>query len=388
MNIGYVIITFLIGLGVSLVLFPPFIRLMVKYRLLDKAGGRKIHTGYTAHMGGIVIYIAGLAAIISMLFISDCVSSNILGKIIGIIVCLTIMLLVGIRDDMHNISPMSKLCFEILVGFVMAYLGVRFESLNGFLGITTIPDFVSYGITICLFIVVVNAFNLIDGVDGQAGLQALNVFAICMVYYILVTKSHLRIKELPSTYFMLILAVATIGSLVGFLRYNWQTASVFMGDAGSLFLGTLITIFIITTSKYVQAYSAYDILHNTHYSSVCGFELKATIAPLLSIFYLPMADTLRVFIARARKGKSPFSADKIHIHHLFIRIGYSHQRCALTTFCLSFCISIVGLLLAFCFDDNICILIIIISWFLYVYLLRKVTKHNIYKIIKSHYKIS
>ena len=96
--------------------------------------------------------------------------------------------------------------------------------------------------------------------------------------------------------------------------------------------------------------------------------MKSYIAPFLGYFYLPMADTLRVFIIRARKGKSPFKADETHIHHYFIRLGYSHQRCTLTTFAISLGISILSSVVAFFVTDIIFILIIIASWFLYVHL--------------------
>lgn len=367
MNIGLTFITFLLSLGISLVLMPPFIKLMVKYRILDKAGGRKIHTGYTAHMGGIVIFISFAVSVVAMMFAYK--SQDSLSRLIFIGIALTGMLFVGIRDDMHNISPWSKLFFEVIIGILMSYAGVRLTDLGGFLGIHEIPQWFGYSITTCFFIVVVNAYNLIDGIDGQAGMQAVNVFFFCFLFYLLIVGDKPLDHNIASPVFMYISALAILGAVAGFLKYNWQKARIFMGDAGSLFIGTLITVFIIVSVKYAMLCNKYDILHGEDVHNFLGYNLKATIAPFLFLFYLPMADTLRVFINRARHGKSPFHPDKTHIHHLFIRLGYSHQRCTLTTFTISFCVSLIGFVLAFFFDDNICIPVIILSWFLYVQLL-------------------
>lgn len=387
MSLDVTIITFLISLAILLVLMPPFIKLMEKYKILDKAGGRKIHTGYTAHMGGIIIFIAFVVSVISMSFLFP--NKLDLQKMLYVGIITAIMLFVGIRDDLHNISPWGKLFFEILVGILMSYIGIRLTNLNGFLGIYQIPTFVGYGITICFFVVVVNAYNLIDGIDGQAGMQALNVFFFCMLFCILICYQEISKPQGNSMpLFLYISSWAILGSIVGFLRYNWQKARVFMGDSGSLFIGTLITIFIITTTKYAIIYTNIDAKTLSDSHSIMGHHLKACIAPFIALFYLPMADTLRVFIARARKGKSPFSADKGHIHHMFLRIGYSHQRCTLTTFgiCISFCISIIGIVLAFFFNDNVCIPLIIASWFGYVYILRAFIKKQIKKIRKNNFK--
>ena len=166
MIMGLTFISFFLALVISLVLMPPFIKLMEKYRILDKAGGRKIHTGYTAHMGGIVIFIAFMVATIGMLFVYRQEISFL--KILFLGICLTGMLIIGGRDDIHNISPWSKLFFEILIGIFMSYIGVRLTSLGGFLGIYDIPWGVGYALTICFFVVVVNAYNLMVLMDKQA----------------------------------------------------------------------------------------------------------------------------------------------------------------------------------------------------------------------------
>lgn len=375
MILGLTITTFMLALCISFLLMPPFITLMQKYHILDKAGGRHIHTGYTAHMGGIVIFITFVLSTIAVLFLFR--HETPLDNLFFLTTIVLIMLIVGIRDDLHNISAWSKLFIEIFVGIFLSYIGIRIESLGGFLGIYNIPLWFSYLFTTCFFIVVVNAYNLIDGVDGQAGMQAINVLFFCVVFLLTVIGVHNHNPRLCYAFFFYVCCISMSGAIVGFLRYNWQKAKIFMGDAGSLFIGTMLTCIIIVSMKYAIVSNEIDTLNHTSNYTFFGLKLKATIAPFLNIFYLPMADTLRVFINRARHDKSPFHPDKTHIHHLFLRIGFSHQRCTLTTFSISFCISALGIVLAFLFNDNICIPLIIISWFVYVKLL------SIY--IKKHF---
>lgn len=354
---GVYITTFLISLVLVLLLMPVFIRLMVKYRILDKAGGRKIHTGYTAHMGGVVIFLGFVISVTTMIFAYF--NPTNFSFLISFAFSLAIMIFVGIRDDMNSLSPWTKLLFEIAVGLLFCHIGITITSMTGFNSqqIIDIPMWLSYPITVFFFIVVVNSYNLIDGIDGQAGMQALNAFLFLFLFFVLQVRGA-DIGTPLSALFIEICLISIMGAIIGFLRYNWQKAKIFMGDTGSLFIGTLITIFIILAMKYNAEVSAED--------SVFGVKMKAHIAPFLGYFYLPFADTLRVFLSRVRRGKSPFAADKTHIHHFFIRLGYSHQRCTLTTFAISFCISIISTILAFLVSDIVFIIIIALSWFLYV----------------------
>lgn len=362
MNIVVNIFAFFLALTVTIVYMPPFIRLMTKYKILDKSGGRKIHTGYTAHMGGIVIFLALMTAIfaMTMIYYDNIVKTS---SIISLGATLLIMVFVGIRDDMNNLKPITKLLCEIIVGGLLCFLNIRVTTITGFTPdqIIKIPEIISYGITICLFVVVANAYNLIDGIDGQAGMQAINTFLFIFFFFLFVVYHDAPASHPFSIAFITLFISAILGSIAGFLKFNWQKATIFMGDTGSLFIGTLITITILLGMRYCNEAANRPIL--------LGMTIKSYAAPFLGFFYLPMADTLRVFISRARKGKSPFSPDKTHIHHYFLRLGYSHQRCTLTTFFISFTISVVSVFLAFLVTDLVFIAIIILSWFLYVKLL-------------------
>ncbi len=355
-------------------LMPIFIRLMEKYKILDSSGGRKIHKGYTAHMGGVVIFIAfAVAMFSSVLQMMDKI--NML-QLLAFITLLSIVVVLGVRDDMNSLSPKTKLLCEMVVGFLFCYLDIRLYSFYGLFGVYELPIWLSYVITIAFIIVVCNAYNLIDGIDGQAGTQALAVFLFLagFLLHLIYTTNVLQINSFfANANFWMIAFVAIIGSIIGFLVFNWQPARIFMGDTGSLFIGTLIALSIIMSMNYN---GADPIL-------ISGYEIKTKILVFPMFFFLPFADTLRVFISRILKGKSPFSADKTHIHHFFIRIGYSHQRTTITTFTISVIISLISIIVAFLISDLYYILYIIAMWFIYVFALRCTIQKNIAKLKKD-----
>jgi len=163
---------------------------------------------------------------------------------------------------------------------------------------------------------------------------------------------------------------AMIGALLGFLIYNWQPARIFMGDTGSLFIGFMLAICMITAMDY----------NGKSTSTVFSHPMRSNLLACVMFFFLPLADTLRVFISRVRKGKSPFSPDKTHIHHLLLRVGYSHKRIALTTMSIQIIISLISVFVGFLLEDIYYIFYIIIMWFVFVFALRAYVKHKMNKL--------
>ncbi|MDR1006234.1 MAG: undecaprenyl/decaprenyl-phosphate alpha-N-acetylglucosaminyl 1-phosphate transferase [Bacteroidales bacterium] len=370
------ILVFLISMAIVALLMPMFIRLMEKYKFLDEAGGRKIHEGYTAHMGGIVIFLGFVLAFgFSFFSIKYLVSGF---EVSSFFILLAFITILGIRDDMNSLSPQTKLIFEVIVGLCLCGLGVRITGFGGFLGIHTLPVWISYLLTIFFFIVVSNAFNLIDGIDGQAGLQAVAVFGfVCLfLWWMLPSSIYDKLVGLQNPYLWLMITASILGAVAGFLFYNWQKARIFMGDTGSLFVGFLIGIIIIVCMN----------LNNKYPGRIFGCEMKSRLGVILTFFFLPLADTLRVFIQRIKKGKSPFFPDKTHIHHILLRVwGFNHAQCAVTTFAIQVFVSSLFLFLSLFFNDNILAILIFVVWLLYVFLLRflaeRKMKHN--KVINS-----
>jgi UDP-N-acetylmuramyl pentapeptide phosphotransferase/UDP-N-acetylglucosamine-1-phosphate transferase len=351
---------FILSLSVVALLMPIFIQIMEKYRLLDQSGGRKIHKGYTAHMGGILIFIGFLSGFIFSLFgIHYQISRAFITSLIVLFALITIM---GVRDDMNSLSPLLKLIFEIAIGILICALDVRLFSFYGFLGIYELPIWLSYVLTIFFFVVVSNSFNLIDGIDGQAAMQAVSVLGFICIFLMrmLNGSSNCEISLLNPLFWVMLIA-AMLGAIVGFLMYNWQPAKVFMGDTGSLLIGYMIAIAIVVAMN----------LNGKYGSQIFGIKVESNLAVILSLFFLPLADTLRVFILRVKKGKSPLYPDKTHIHHLLLRAGHSHQSCTIITFSIQVIISLVIIALALVFNDNLLTPIVILLWVLYVIVVKR-----------------
>jgi UDP-N-acetylmuramyl pentapeptide phosphotransferase/UDP-N-acetylglucosamine-1-phosphate transferase len=189
--------------------------------------------------------------------------------------------------------------------------------MHGFLGIYQLPEMFSLLLTYFAVIVVINSFNLIDGVDGLAGSLGLLSTVIFGVYF-------LNVNMLPYS----VIAFSLAGSLLAFLIFNFQPAKIFMGDTGSLLVGTINAILVI---KFINVANTGDI----------SFPITATPAIGFTILMIPLLDTLRVFGIRILHRRSPFSPDRNHIHHLLLDRGFSHR--SITIFLVSVNAAILAL---------------------------------------------
>jgi UDP-GlcNAc:undecaprenyl-phosphate/decaprenyl-phosphate GlcNAc-1-phosphate transferase len=352
---------------------PFFIKLMLKYHVLDRSGGRKIHKGEKVNVGGAIIFIAFLASyLIALPFITKQEPIDLAITFIILILCIVV---VGIRDDMNSLTAKNKLIIEIILVLFLCRMGIRIDNLYGFWGIYEIPPWVSYSLTVFFFIVVLNTYNLIDGIDGQAATQALAVLVPLLLFFLFIVPGNECKNCFGGVFFWSIICVSIIGALLGFIHYNWEPSRVFMGDAGSISIGVLLASVMIAAIQYNGVYGN-DITINC-----C--EIKSKIGVIVVLFFVPLADTLRVFISRIMRGKSPFTPDKSHIHHFLLRTGASHQTSTLTTLSFSIIISIVGIVLSTIFYDNIFIPLLAVLFILYVLSLSYVTKLRIKKMKKN-----
>jgi UDP-GlcNAc:undecaprenyl-phosphate/decaprenyl-phosphate GlcNAc-1-phosphate transferase len=228
-----------------------------------------------------------------------------------------VIFFLGLKDDILVISPIKKFIGQVLAAFLIIYDGrIQIRGMNGFLGINELPEMFSLLITYFAVIVIINSFNLIDGVDGLAGSLGLMSSALFGIYFLSV--------NMPAYY---VLAFALSGSLLAFLIFNFQPAKIFMGDTGSLLIGTINAILVI---KFI----------NVANSSEVPFPIESSPAIGFAILMMPLLDTLRVFAIRIFKRRSPFSPDRNHIHHLLLDRGLSHR--AITILLVSLNISLVA----------------------------------------------
>lgn len=288
---------------VTFFLIPIIIKIFKKKNLFDKPGGRKIHKVVTPSMGGIAIFSGMALAILIWMPFDGFPKYNFLYS------ALIIMFITGVRDDLVPLKPTFKLAAQILAAIMIIVLNdIRISSFYGFLGIHEIHPWISYAISLFVIIIVTNAYNLIDGIDGLAGSIAITTLAIFGLWFFATGRPM-----------FCIVIFSLIGALLAFLRFNWEPARIFMGDTGALLIGFMLAALAISMMEHNQKVSQDSLYH-----------LKAPISTVIAILIIPLYDTLRIIILRLRKGQSPMSPDKSHIHHFLMRLGLRHSESALT----------------------------------------------------------
>lgn len=289
----YALISFISAFIVTLVVIPPIISMVKKYSFLDMPGARKEHSSPIPTMGGIAV----IAGMMMSLFLWFPFSNGI--EQISFFFSITVLFGLGILDDLTDLSAKYKFIVQVGLATLIALSGIRITSFEGLFGITELPLSAQYTITILAITGITNAFNLIDGIDGLAG--GLGFMSLVTIGLFLTMNGDSNTA---------LVAFALAGGIFAFLYYNFNPAKIFMGDTGSLVLGFVIAVLGVRLMQ-VNAFSATPVLSD---------------APVfvLGIVFIPVFDTIRVFALRIWNGRSPFVADKTHIHHLLTNQGFSH----------------------------------------------------------------
>jgi len=287
---------FVLATIISMLVIPVIIRYSRKFNMVDKPDARKMHKVPIPTMGGVGIFIGFIAstAIWTILRFND---SSMVWMVVSIVAGLVVLFTMGMLDDKLDLSAKIKFLVQFVVAIGIAFVGLRINSLEGLFGIHELPGWLQYAFTVFLVVGLTNAFNLIDGIDGLAG--GLAFINSLVLGTILILNSNL--------YFS-VLAFGFAGALLGFLRYNFNPAKIFMGDTGSLVIGFMmavlgIAVIMTESNKQVDA------------NSLAGMTII-----VFGTMLVPVYDTLRVFLTRILSGKSPFKADKTHVHHIIIEI--------------------------------------------------------------------
>lgn len=304
-----VLIPFFSSLVMTMWIFRLVVKLAIKKDIVDCPNARKLQKTPVPVMGGFAVYfgvIAG-AGLTSMVFDTSILFST--------IVALTVMMYFGLMDDSIGLPPVLRIIVEaILVFFIIRMDGVNFNSLQGIFGIWNIPTWCAYLLSAFAGVGIINAINMIDGVDG---LSSGFCILACVAFGCVFKLSH------DGT--MAVIAALGAGALIPFFFHNifGRSSKMFIGDSGTMMMGMLMTILL---------------LHLMDRSSlvVQNFQNMGVGAFALSILSVPVFDTLRVMTGRIMKGVSPFHADKSHLHHLFIEIGFSHVGTAIMVISLDF----------------------------------------------------
>jgi UDP-GlcNAc:undecaprenyl-phosphate GlcNAc-1-phosphate transferase len=312
-NVDIIVLSFFTAFFVVLLSTPALIKVAILKRLFDEPGDeRKLHKRMIPTIGGIIIF-AGTLFSFALWFPSEKLNEVTLQHSVSdfkyLVATVLILFFVGVKDDIIGTAPIKKLVAHVIVGLVLVQMAeIKLTSMHGIFGITNMPGWASVFVSLFTYIVVVNAFNLIDGVDGLAsGVGVIASIAFGAWFYI------------AKDYVMAGLAASLAGSLIAFLIFNFNPAKIFMGDSGSLTIGLIICVMSI---KMVQTEDA-----DTFIRTPLAYVSKPLFAMCVLVY--PLIDTLRIFMYRTVRGLSPFSADRNHLHHLLIDGGCSHKQTVL-----------------------------------------------------------
>ncbi len=312
---------FILGLLTSAFLNGYLNDFFLRRKLYDPINKRSSHNNKATRSGGAAIFLTlcfcyGLGRAFLDLDIN----------LFSLIACCFVAF-VGFFDDLFDVYYVEKFALQIFAGIILIQSDVYINNFHGIFGVHEISELTAYIVSLFVFLVITNSLNLIDGIDGLAGLIALKFFiAISFILYF--TDANLYSLAVNKNS-MLAYSLTLIGALIGFLIFNFKSyKKVFLGDFGSLLIGSVITYFI------------FSILHSENQIVTDNWVNRSLIAVLLLIY--PLTDTLRVYILRAKSGNSPFLPDRRHLHHKLIDKGYSHVKASILISLLSISVLVFG----------------------------------------------
>jgi UDP-GlcNAc:undecaprenyl-phosphate/decaprenyl-phosphate GlcNAc-1-phosphate transferase len=292
---------FLGSFGITYYLMPKIIIISNFQRIHATPNERSSHSSAVPNIGGSAFFIC---LMLGLYFIYP---YDKFGNLIAFIPGLTILFIVGLKDDLVVLAPLTKLAAQIAsaIFFVFQYKW-NIESLHGFMGIDNMPPILAAFLAVVIIVSCINAINLIDGIDGLAATIAIIMFSVFASLFFVTER-----------YFLFLLAILMIGSLIAFLRFNLsKDKKIFMGDTGSMILGFLIG------AMTIRFLSLDDLA-----ISKLPFQYANIPFVVGAILIVPFFDTARVFTLRILQKRSPFSADRSHIHHIIVdKYQISHRR--------------------------------------------------------------
>ncbi|MCF8425940.1 MAG: undecaprenyl/decaprenyl-phosphate alpha-N-acetylglucosaminyl 1-phosphate transferase [Bacteroidia bacterium] len=305
---------------IAIFAIPSIITVAKLKNLYDKPEERKIHTLKIPRLGGLAIFVAFSLAILLFGDFKGIEGAQFIGA------ALIMLFFGGLKDDIIILSPLKKLYTQLLsAGLVTYFTNIKITDLHGVFGVNEIPLVASISLSMFMIIVITNSVNLIDGVDGLAGSLSLIMSLTFGLYFYDAAE-----------YDWALIAFTLSGAILGFLFFNFSPAKIFMGDAGSLTVGFLLSIFTI---HFIES-------NSPSFGSI--IRIKSAPGLALAILVVPLYDTLRVFVLRSLNRTSPFKADKNHLHHWLIKNGQSHKQVTL----IMSLVNVLFILIAIALRDN------------------------------------
>lgn len=310
-----ILLTTSVSFIITFLAIPVVLQIAEQKKLYDIPDERKVHTRPVASLGGIGIF--GGFVLACLLSIQGYTNP----EFQYFFAAAFVIFFLGLKDDLMILSATKKFIGQIIAASILIHLGgVRLDSMYGLFGFETVPEGFGLALSYLTIIVVINSFNLIDGIDGLASSLGILTLSVFGAYFFAVDMEAYAL-----------LAFSMAGSLVAFIIFNHHPAKIFMGDSGSLMIGLVNAILVI---KFI----------NVANSPFVALQVPSAVAIGFGILIVPLLDTLRVFSIRIANGRSPFTPDRNHVHHLLLERGLGHA--AITFACVAY---------------NICI--ILIAWF-------------------------
>ena len=314
-NVVAFVLAFALATGLT-----PLVRLLaLRFELIDQRSSRKVHDRPVPRLGGIAIVVGFYAPLVGLALYRNGTSGIFYGSVnhvIGFFCGGLAIAVLGLFDDLVGLRARHKFTVQIAVAVGMYLLGFQIHGIANPFGTALNLSFLALPFTLFWIVGVINAMNLIDGLDGLA--SGVAFFAVLMNFVVSLSRGDIL---------MSLLMAALAGAILGFLLFNFNPASIFMGDTGSMFLG-----FILATGSLVTAQK--------------GAATVSMMVPILALG-LPIMDTTLAIVRRYTIGRPMFSADREHIHHRLLRVGYTHRRAVLAMYGICAIFAAAGLAITF-----------------------------------------
>lgn len=294
----HLVIPFVVAFVVVLLIFPKVLAVALAKNIVDNPDARKLQKQPVPVLGGIAVFFGLTFGFIIAMCFADC------ADLFPVYAAMTVMLYVGTVDDITDLSPSFRFLVEVLViSFMVIVSRCMINDFHGLFGVEVIPMWVAVPLTVFAAVGIINAINLIDGVDGlSSGYCVMACTMFCGMFYAVGHES------------MAIMAAVAAGAMIPFFFHNvfGKKSKMFIGDGGTLVMGTMMATFVLQTLDS---------------QSPCAAECGPNVGLIpftLAVLSIPVFDTLRVMLSRIMRGTSPFHPDKTHLHHIFIDLGCSH----------------------------------------------------------------
>lgn len=304
------ILSFLVAILSAHWIHPRLVRIALDKNIVDNPNARKLQRRPTPVLGGIAVFFGSVIGLGCASITCDC------SELFIVVVAMMIMLYTGTMDDILDLSPALRFLIEIGTVLLLIFVGgYTLNDFHGLWGLNQIPQGVAIPLTVFAAVGIINAINLIDGVDGlSSGYCILTSLLFGVMFWYVGDRT------------MCMLAVVAAGSLIPFFFHNvfGKSSKMFIGDGGTLVMGIVMSVFVIRILRHGSMSEVYD-------------AVNIGLVPFtLAVLSVPVFDTLRVMTTRILKRKSPFHPDKTHLHHMFIRLGCSHATTTLAILILNF----------------------------------------------------